>query len=123
MSYEFFEKSILKHQNDLSEIIKGNISSWRHSHFIGKLGRDYLMNRTGFPYFSLEQLLFIQAKIEKINFSLVNLNVNQLANCSKKLSYNYLMDVVIPEYLLFVVIDVLGLDIQAADEMFNPKFM
>ena len=81
------------------------------------------MNRTGFPYFSLEQLLFIQTKIEKINFSLVNLNVNQLANCSKKSSYNYLMDVLIPEYLLFVVIDVLGLDIQDANEMSNPKFV
>ena len=70
LDISYFEKSIVAYQNDLIEILKGNISSWRHSHFIGKLTQEYLINRSGFPYFSLkQQLLFIQENIEKNIFS------------------------------------------------------
>ena len=65
--------------------------------------------------------MFIQENIEKISFPLENLHPSQLNHFLNKINYNYLMEVLLPEYLLLVVIKVLGVDLQAADEMFNPK--
>ena len=125
LSYNIIKNEIDSNFEILSEILLNKKFSWRHDLYLdfSKKNKNKLEKSDGFSYFSQNQMIFIhqeiKGKLTSLDLSSNLINEKLLTSQSpKQLKESYIMNVILPEFLIRLVSKNLDLNLSDVDSLY-----